>query len=312
MKKILIGLAFFLSPLLGHAATQAYVASTTTYQNYQINIGTITTKSFTVSSTATFASTVAVNGSRLYIPSGGSSTNLNLQSNSNNGSGMWFQQNDTWGLTIGKTPIADFSNNPMPEFQPFTDNTMSIGDSSFRFSTMTSVAVNTTTETLTNQFTANAGSTVTLNGIFQAKGITSGATPSSGFIGEVISSVSAGTQNVATSNQWGGDYVSVTLTPGGWLIMAQDDFNIATASVTAISWGVGTASGNSTAGIVAGKTRCDLGGFAYIEPTFDYSCPISGFVVDITASTQYWLKSQATYSVATPIARGSLWAIRIH
>lgn len=180
LKKILIGVLFVLAPVLSKAATQQYVASTTTYQNYQINIGTITAKSLTISSTVTIPSSSIIS-----IASG-------------------------------------------------TINTLTAS-----------------TQTINDSLTVATGSTVTLNGINNIAGRTTGSYPASGFVGAYLSTATGEVIN-GVNGQYG-DIVSMSIPAGNWLLIGSCDAAQNGATITDESCGIGTASGNNNTGTVSGQ-----------------------------------------------------------
>ena len=138
------------------------------------------------------------------------------------------------------------------------------------------------------------------------RGTTTNGTAAAGNVGEIIESV-VGLTNYPTSTQYG-DLTSITLGAGNWLIDAQVYASANGATVTIVNAGVSTTSGNSTTGLVKGDTR-QGGGLP--TATYDEGITLAGINDQLSGSTIYYLKYNATYTIATPQAAGRLTAMRI-
>lgn len=156
----------------------------------------------------------------------------------------------------------------------------------------------TTTYTSTNIF---LGSTTIMGTIINTA-------PQPGAVGETVSSTTAGAfANFATTGQYG-DLAQITLTPGDWLIQCNVEALANGATVTTMRAGISSTSGNSATGLVDGDN------FVFgVAPTStnSNSMVIPSWQRRITSTTIYYLKYQASYSVATPTAAGKLFAQRI-
>ena len=121
-------------------------------------------------------------------------------------------------------------------------------------------------------------------------GVTDGSAAPAGQIGEVINSQSSTPFNTGTSNTTT-NLTSISLTPGSWLIRggagAQintgTSVEIFTISITPTSTGTGTIPGKD-------NTIFD-GGFLLISP----SLSLSGFVVNVSSTTTYYLTGSSKY-----------------
>jgi hypothetical protein len=140
-----------------------------------------------------------------------------------------------------------------------------------------------------------------------APGLTTGATISTGSVGQVIESVS-GLIGLTGNGQYT-DITSVTLTPGIWLMNAACYSGLNTATAMTVFYGaIGTVAGNNSTGIIQGNNQFDVP-----PPTTGYntSVAIPGIYVNISSNTTYYLKGLASYSGGTPQAKGRLTAVRI-
>jgi hypothetical protein len=147
--------------------------------------------------------------------------------------------------------------------------------------------------------------TQTQNGTI--RGISNGASPAAGFLGEVMESKigSGASVSLNVSGNWF-NLVSVTLTPGVWDLDGL--VAIAGGAVTGTLTGAAIATNNTGAGTV-GDTTATL-------PTTPNAVSAVCLVVPrvrkaISASTQYFLNAACTYTVGAPVAWGRLTAVRV-
>jgi hypothetical protein len=159
----------------------------------------------------------------------------------------------------------------------------------------------------------------------QAPGLTTGATISAGYVGQVLRASNTSGNNVPASGSYGNGN-SITLTAGTWLIKSNTMYgrNGATVSSPVLIHGVTTTTGNSSTGLTNGVSTCWIDS---ISTTFSYyTMPPITMVVRCdgttitreddntafaTGTTLYQKLYVETYSAATPQYYGSLVAIRI-
>ncbi len=161
----------------------------------------------------------------------------------------------------------------------------------------------------------------------QAPGLTTGATISAGYVGEVIRASSTAGTNVPAAGQYG-DGSSITLTAGVWRIDAAYfiDRNGATlAAGTVLAHGVSVTTGNSSTGLVRAINEVlqPIGGsltassISVIPISFTVRCDGTTItrIDDNTAfgagTTLYHKVYHDGYSAATPQYRDKLTATRI-
>lgn len=170
----------------------------------------------------------------------------------------------------------------------------------------TGLVISTTGATTNNYFFGPSSATIGTPTLI--KGMINGASIPAYNYGETISSVATVSANFPTSGNFG-DLVSVTLTPGHWLLYAQIEGLQNGATVTAMEIGISNSSGNSGTGLVSGDNDLDI-----IVPTATTgsvtTANISAWEIKISVADSYFLKFRASYTVATPKARGRLTAIR--
>lgn len=139
------------------------------------------------------------------------------------------------------------------------------------------------------------------------KGTSTNDSPTTGYVGEVVSATSAITNFVGTTGQ----YMSVTtiaLTAGDWVVSGTVGFSLNGATVTFCEMGIGTADGNVATGLTAGDTD-----FYAAVPT---SANLSSATVpmrrySLSGSQSLYLKASIAFSAGTPQVDGRITALRI-
>lgn len=142
---------------------------------------------------------------------------------------------------------------------------------------------------------------------FKAKGTATNDSPATGYIGEVVSS-SATFTNFPTSGQYG-DLTSISLTAGDWLISVQLIQIQNGATVSTVTSGVSTTSGNSSTGLTDGDTQTSA-----VPQNAAAGAAFVGIMpkrFSLSATTTVYLKYNSSYTVATPQAAGRITAVRI-
>jgi hypothetical protein len=132
------------------------------------------------------------------------------------------------------------------------------------------------------------------------------AVPTGFALEEIVARSGAYTNFPATTVT--GDLISVTLTPGVWVLNAQATYFNNGATQTNWGYFIGTVAGNNVTGRADGDNTF-FGGAVPAAQNFS-SGGVSGFIVRPTVTTTYYLKHNATYSAGTPQAVGRLSAIR--
>lgn len=138
-------------------------------------------------------------------------------------------------------------------------------------------------------------------------GTTTNDTAAVGRLGEYITSGVIAFTNVPLTTVVG-DLASISLTAGDWDISAVIAAFANGATVTAWAGGIGTTTGNSFGGSTEGDNR--LFGALPTAAT-DMGIAIPPWRVSIAATTTYYLKIYAAYTVATPQASGRISARRV-
>jgi len=116
-----------------------------------------------------------------------------------------------------------------------------------------------------------------------------------------VDSANRVTLTTATYN----DITSIPLTPGRWIMdfVAMFEGNITGTQIIA---GIGTASGNSGAGIEPGNNMLSSGQMPTANT--DEGLSLAGYEVTINSNTTYYFKAQGTYSAGTLRAYGRISA----
>jgi len=139
-------------------------------------------------------------------------------------------------------------------------------------------------------------------------GQTSTSAVAVGRIGQSLSSYVT-TQDIGTSAQYG-NLVSISLTPGRYLVTAQAVIDPLTATVSPSNFelAISTNSGNTTTDHVLGTNQM---GTSVTNGTGLYRSVTIMIVVIVASTTTYYAKTKATYTVATPKVSGGILAVRI-
>lgn len=159
-------------------------------------------------------------------------------------------------------------------------------------------------------FNVSSGTVVTFNSststITNMVGVTSNSNAFTGNIGEFASTATV-VQIASTGNSQYFDIVSTTLAPGDWDLSGVIGMTTNGATVTTANGGIGTASGNSSTGLVSGDTYVS----SFVPTaTIDSFVTIADVRASIATPTTYYLKCFMAFSVATPKAFGRLSARR--
>jgi hypothetical protein len=128
-----------------------------------------------------------------------------------------------------------------------------------------------------------------------------------GDIGEVvyIATATGGTNFPSTSNF--GDLSVMSLTTGTWMIGGMMEAVTGTTS-SAYSVGISTVPLNNSATLLSGYNELT----SSMPNIQNVTMTISPFLYQATVNTTFYLKYEATYTVGTPQAFGSMSAIRVH
>lgn len=141
-------------------------------------------------------------------------------------------------------------------------------------------------------------------------GVQDGTAAVSGQVGEVITGNQSTYTNMAGSGTYG-QITTVSLTPGAWEIRGMFTVSTNSATITANTNTIATIS--TTTASAAGTTE-GSGDIVYVSsPTGSATRHTLALnkVVNISATTSYYLNAQSTYSAGNPQAVGSLTAVRI-
>jgi len=140
-----------------------------------------------------------------------------------------------------------------------------------------------------------------------AQGRTDGVAVAAGYVGEVISSVQGlVASGVATAVYF--DAVSVTLTPGNWMLNYVLYNSASGATITNFAAGISTNSGTSGVGLDVGDNSAWQQGATAL---FDSSISIPGYVVRPTSTTTYYGKIIIYFSAGSPSYAARLTAVRL-
>ena len=162
--------------------------------------------------------------------------------------------------------------------------------------------------TLSAQFLSFTG-TSAINVTTQNGGIAIGSTvqaPAAGYIGEQIRSYASG---VGLSNNNPANITSISLTAGVWDISAATDVVFGTSAGAYLISAISTTSGSVTTGSVQGDSRVTITPAA---ATFaELWGAIPSYRVVLTATTTYYLTTQAGFAAGVTTATGRISATRV-
>lgn len=146
----------------------------------------------------------------------------------------------------------------------------------------------------------------TFGGQLIGKGTTAADNAAAGYIGQTMTSATARTAFPATGT-WG-DLVSLSLTAGDWLIWAPVESEWIANTVSRVEFGIGTVSGNSGTGVVAGYSHCDT---PIPNANADGNGICGPIRVSLASTTTYYLKYKSSFTAGAPVGNGTLIALRI-
>lgn len=127
------------------------------------------------------------------------------------------------------------------------------------------------------------------------KGTNTNNNATAAWVGEQIQSVVSLTSVPMATTQYG-TLASISLTAGDWDVSAVVKVTPNGATITLCDFGIGTADGNSTSGMVPG----DNAYFPALNGSNAFGASIPPWRVSIAGTTTYYLKLYLAYSVATP------------
>lgn len=141
------------------------------------------------------------------------------------------------------------------------------------------------------------------------QGITNGVAASTGFVGEIISSTLAVGSAVPLTSGTTSDVTSISLTAGEWYVNGQVDYRAAAStSITILTQGV-----NSTSATLGAQDTFSRSVSTAFVPTAsnDVGLTVRGQAISLTATTTIYLVANATFTVSTLSAYGTLQARRV-
>jgi hypothetical protein len=173
--------------------------------------------------------------------------------------------------------------------------------------TLTLPDVTGTLLTNTSLTTTSTLASITTTGGVDIIGTNTNDAAATGYIGEYVSSTGTNVNATGSGNYF--DVASITLTAGDWDVVALGQLTIAGATMAgACLFAIGTVSGNSATGVVAGDTSLE-----FLQPTGSTnsgaSIPMKRY--SLASTTTLYFKGYATYSAGTPQATGRISARRV-
>jgi hypothetical protein len=140
-------------------------------------------------------------------------------------------------------------------------------------------------------------------------GRTDGEAPSSGGIGQQISSVIADNTNFPGASGAWGDATSIALTAGIWDVSIFIVGKVGTtATFTTFAFGIGTASGSSSTGLVIGDTQANT---TPPSAATAVASAIPAYRVAIASPATYYFKLIGVFTGGTPVFGGRISAVRV-
>lgn len=130
-----------------------------------------------------------------------------------------------------------------------------------------------------------------------------------GFVGEVIQSVSTSNTNYPSTATYG-DLTSIDLTAGDWIVGAIVNCNPGDSNVSNVVSGISTSSGSSFGDIQTGSNVASIR-IGTSSSGFGITTVIPVYHVQIASTTTYYLKYRANYTGTIPTGNGRITAVRI-
>ncbi len=150
----------------------------------------------------------------------------------------------------------------------------------------------------------------TTTGAVSIRGTATNDSASAGFVGEYMEAKNATLTNTGSNGQYA-DAGTLSLTAGNWLITLQLYVNRNTATWTRVDAGIGTATGNNSAGLSSGDNFI-IHEWASSATTPGSICPtVANYRVALSATTSYYGKVRADFSAGQPQFVHRLSAVRI-
>lgn len=157
--------------------------------------------------------------------------------------------------------------------------------------------------------TVSGDGSITRTGGIDVQGTNTNDSAAAGEIGEYVESVvTAGSAVASPASTQYYDVTSISLTAGDWDVSALVTHVQNGATISYVLGGIGTATGNNSAGLVDGDTAAEgppstvvYHGYASIPPKR----------ISLAATTTYYLKAAQTYSAGAPKAAGRISARRV-
>lgn len=291
------------APLYGYVQITTTTSLTPTLQNGSIKIASGTIKSLTVTngiSVSTISvSTLTVAALTVTNAMSASSATVTNTVTAGTFSGSGASLTNIPGANVtGTIPAAPLSNAILLQ------NTLQTG-ATFFVSSGTATNFTASASTSTNiTFTTGTGTTLVVTTITPT-GIVGTATNDSANpsnYGYYISTKTAAATNFPTSGQFG-DLISTGVPGGDWDCTATMEAMPNGATVTTITIGLSSNSGNSATGLTSGDNR-----FSAQPPTSASSSSlfVPAYRISQTSLTTWYLKYAGSFSVATPQATGRI------
>jgi hypothetical protein len=161
--------------------------------------------------------------------------------------------------------------------------------------------------TITNPNFAGTATGLLISTILQ--GVTDGVSAGSGVVGQVIQSTIAVGSAVSLTTGTSATVTSISLPAGEWYVNGQVDYTAAaTTSITILTQGIST-----TAATLGAQDTFSRSVSGAVIPTAsnDIGLPIRGQLLSLTATTTVYLVANATFTLSTLSAYGTIEARRI-
>lgn len=156
-------------------------------------------------------------------------------------------------------------------------------------------------------FNCTVGGVATFGTQLIAKGTATNDSAATGYIGEYVESIISSAANFTATGVFE-DMTSISLTAGDWDVSVMAQFVANASTSTSTQFGIGTAAGALTTGLVTGvNTSQDNAAVALLNLTTE----VPRVRMSIAGTTTVYLKCVATFSAGTPQRRGIISARRL-
>lgn len=289
----------------GYAASSVRASGSTTQMQYKSGTSFGGTSIITVGASSVTAAGIVQFSSSVVI---GTSVGTNGQVFTSGGPGAAASWASGGGSPGGNPYAVQYTSANGTQFAG-SDNFQNNGSTITMSGVSSIVETNVSTVVASGVLFTYTTSTMTVSSatIKNLAGAVDGSNAAAGMIGEYISSVTATAATFPNTGNFG-DLAAIALTVGDWDVTGILSSQANSATVTTMSVGISTTTGNSSAGLIEGDNLVKALGPTAATDTF---AVVPALRISLTVPFTYYLKISGGFSVATPKALGRISARRV-